>query len=292
MKNLCTILFCLFVVNSTFAVERWAIVVGIGDYPADSGWKNKINGDNDIEIIVPMLHRLEFRQENIITLKNKSATKRNIKEAVYKTIIPKLHNGDIVYFHFSGHGQQVTDLDGDEEDGWDEAMIPYDAKFSYDVNGYRGENHIVDDELNGWLHDIRKRVGVRGKILVVLDACHSGGGSREADDTDAAPARGTDERFRITQNANNHETHPKREINWICISACQSGQNNHEYQANNGKKYGRLSWCLSKTLTADTLVNELETAIMRQYQLLPPMPFPQTVHMEEIPTYLSNQTVL
>lgn len=291
MKKLCVILLCLLTIHSAFAVERWAIVIGIGDYPADSGWNN-INGDRDIEIIVPMLHKFGFPQDNIITLTNQSATKQNIKDAVYKNMIPKLHNGDIVYFHFSGHGQQISDLDGDEEDGWDEAMIPYDAKLSYDANGYRGENHIVDDELNSWLHDIRKRVGVRGKILVVLDACHSGGGSREADDTDIATVRGTDERFRITQNANNQETHPKREINWVCISACQSGESNYEYKADNGKRYGRLSWCLSKTLTADTLVNELETAIMRQYQLLPPMPFSQTVHMEEIPTYLSNQTVL
>ena len=36
-------------------------------------------------------------------------------------------SGDIVYLHFSCHGQPVEDLDGDEKDGWDESIVPYDA---------------------------------------------------------------------------------------------------------------------------------------------------------------------
>lgn len=294
MKKLLTILICLLTTHSAFAVERWAIVVGIGVYPADSGW-SRINGDNDIELVVPMLCNLGFPKAHIKTLANQDATKQHIRATFYEYLIPKLNKGDVVYFHFSGHGQEITDLDGDEENGYDEAMIPYDAKCKYDTNGYRGENHLVDDELNDWLHDVRRKVGPGGKILVALDACHSGGGSRDEGDDEAndhLSIRGTNDRFVIDPIPDNIAPHPQRKVEWICISACQSKQNNYEYKAANNKKYGRLSWALHKILTADMVANELEAAITEQYQLLPPMPFPQDVHIEEISTELSNKTVL
>ena len=58
--------------------------------------------------------------------------------------------------------------------GWDEAFIPYDAKRCYKENVYRGENHLLDDELNNHLNAIRKNVGENGIVYVVIDACHAG----------------------------------------------------------------------------------------------------------------------
>lgn len=296
MKKLCVILLCFFAVHSIYAVERWAFVIGIGEYPADSGW-NKINGDKDIEIIVPMLRKLGFRQENIITLKNQSATKHNIKEAVYKTLIPKLHNGDIVYFHFSGHGQLITDLDGDEDgsksEGWDEAMIPFDAMSKYNANGYKGENHLVDDELNEWLMDIREKIGNTGKILVALDACHSGGASRGENDEDEEneSVRGTNDKFRIPLPPDKKTRIEKRPIDWVCISACQYDQRNYEYKSANGDTYGRLSWALSNVLSSDKRAAELEALINNQYELLPETPSGQDVHID-YNADLTDKTVL
>ena len=60
-------------------------------------------------------------------------------------------SGDIIYLHFSCHGQPIEDIDGDEDDGWDEALIPFDAKKKYQKGTYTGENHITDDELNSYL---------------------------------------------------------------------------------------------------------------------------------------------
>ena len=39
------------------------------------------------------------------------------------------------------------DDNGDEEDGLDEALIPYDAQFWYAPGEYEGQNHLRDDEL-------------------------------------------------------------------------------------------------------------------------------------------------
>ena len=62
----------------------------------------------------------------------------------------------------SGHGGQTPDLDGDEDDGYDEVIYPVDFR----VNG-----HIVDDEM----HLIMVKslpAGVR--LTAIFDSCHSG----------------------------------------------------------------------------------------------------------------------
>jgi metacaspase-1 len=61
-----------------------------------------------------------------------------------------------------GHGGQTKDLDGDEEDGYDEVIYPVD---------FRQNGHIVDDEM----HDIMVKPlqpGVR--LTVIFDSYHSG----------------------------------------------------------------------------------------------------------------------
>lgn len=63
---------------------------------------------------------------------------------------------------FLGHGGQTKDLDGDEEDGYDEVIYPVD---------FRQVGHITDDEM----HRIMVRplqAGVR--LTAIFDSCHSG----------------------------------------------------------------------------------------------------------------------
>lgn len=147
MKRYLVILLTILMANTTIAQNRWAIVVGISDYPTESGW-GKINGANDLDLIVPMLQRNGFQATHIKTLTNKQATKNNIRTALIQ-VCKNLRKGDVVYFHFSGHGQLITDTNGDDCDrGCDLSLIPYDAKRKYDSDGSRGEKHIIDDELN------------------------------------------------------------------------------------------------------------------------------------------------
>ena len=61
-----------------------------------------------------------------------------------------------------GHGGQTKDLDGDEEDGYDEVIYPVD---------FRQNGHITDDEM----HRIMVKplqAGVR--LTAIFDSCHSG----------------------------------------------------------------------------------------------------------------------
>ena len=255
----------------TFAREQWAIVVGISRYPESSGWNN-INGANDIGIIVQMLQRNGFKSNHIDTLTNEQATKVNIRDAV-NDLYGNIKCGDVVYFHFSGHGQLITDIDGDEKgndsEGWDEALVPYDAKLRYEdePSGYKGENHIVDDDLNKWLVRLKNKLGPSGKLVVVLDACHSGGGSRYETD-DSIVIRGVTEKFDLPRSAADFKTAHPNPIQWVCISACKWTQSNEEYQ-DAGRFYGRLSYALSKIFSKSLTITELEQKLQSQYDKMP-----------------------
>lgn len=218
------------------AQNKLALVIGIGDYPEESGWC-KIHGDNDIVIVTEMLEENGFNQVQILS--NKAATKQGIMDAL-DNLAKNITRGDVIYIHFSGHGQQITDLDGDEPDGYDEAWIPYDACKVYSEK-YQGQNHIVDDELFDYLSLFRIIVGDEGKIIVVSDACHSGTGSRGDEDVDVV--RGAQEKFEMSAERNIGGV--KRETTaWLFVSACKSYQNNFEYRDAQGNYHGMLSYLL------------------------------------------------
>ncbi|GJM91500.1 hypothetical protein PR202_ga07876 [Eleusine coracana subsp. coracana] len=70
--------------------------------------------------------------------------------------------GDSLVFHYSGHGAQQRNYNGDEVDGFDETLCPVD---------FETQGMIVDDEINAALVRPLPR-GV--KLHALIDACHSG----------------------------------------------------------------------------------------------------------------------
>lgn len=196
VRRVCTILFvilsvlCLSWPLASMAKKR-ALLIGISHYPQTTKsnpctWTN-IHGSNDVRLLRGTLQKQGFR---ITTLTNAQATASHIRRAL-KRLCQQATKGDMVVIHFSGHGQPFEDLSGDEADGWDEAIVPYDAKKCYSRT-YTGRCHIIDDELERYINSLRTTVGPRGFVYVVLDACHMGGASRDESETDsAACARGT-----------------------------------------------------------------------------------------------------
>ena len=77
--------------------------------------------------------------------------------------------GDLFWVTYSGHGGQVPDTNGDEDDRMDETWVLYDRQ-------------LVDDELH--LLYSKFKSGVR--ILVVSDSCHSGTVTRATPPWEAA----------------------------------------------------------------------------------------------------------
>ena len=196
MKNILTILF-LFIVAATCVdaqprlkvaadVTKIALLVGVGQYPEGSGWQ-PLNSKNDVELLQKTLLQQGFTAPNIITLQEHHATKQAILTTFREKFLAAARPGGTAVFHFSGHGQQIQDDNGDEADGYDEALAPYDSQREYKPGVYTGQNHLRDDELGALLSELRRKLGPTGHLLVLLDACHSGTGTRGL-----TVARGTD----------------------------------------------------------------------------------------------------
>ena len=252
MKYLCMII--ALVVALPFignAQQKRAFLVGISDYQ-DYGYKvwTNIHGAEDVKnLIEPSLRKMGFSQ--ISTLTNDQATYQNITSSL-NSFANRCHPKDIVYIHFSCHGQPVEDglksgyPRNDEQDRWDESLVPIDAGMEYGVKGYKGDNHIIDDELYDYITKIRKILGPQGIVYVVIDACHAANMDRDGFET----IRGTNEG--LTRNPKNEYNPPKvRKKSKIkkspelapilFVEACESYERNQEifYQ---GKEYGALSF--------------------------------------------------
>ena len=94
----------------------------------------------------------------------------------FDLMIGKLQKGDIVYFHYSGHGQQVEDCDPkkfknlkhivkDEFDGFDEALALYNAPIDF-YEGYDFSAHLIDDQLDYFITKIETILGPNGHIVM------------------------------------------------------------------------------------------------------------------------------
>lgn len=242
---------------SSLAGTRRALVIGIGEYE-DPAWV-RINGDMDVTLVVDMLKPNGFR--DIVTLTQKEAAKSAIVKE-FTALAERCSEGDTVYIHFSGHGQRMTDIDGDEEDGWDESWIPYDAYRKY-CDQDHGEKHLSDDEVGVLLMNIRKKVGVSGLIAVVVDACHAGDSTRKPE-KDTSVRRGVYDNFIIPgkHRANKRKQLPEK---WLTLSSCLDYQLNQEHPDGHGKLTRALHtlWPEMKGLDNESLVRMLDAYYQR-----------------------------
>jgi hypothetical protein len=164
------------IVQSLYAepVKR-ALIIAIGDYPDSLGW-GKISSTNDVQLIKKALEGQGFKEQYITIITDRQATKTGIVNAM-NSLIRSAARGDIIVVHYSGHGQQISDDNGDEIDKLDETIVCWDAP-AYYRSGYTGEKHLRDDEFGELLTSLRLKVGSDGQVLVFMDSCHSGTGTR------------------------------------------------------------------------------------------------------------------
>lgn len=176
------LVFCLsFLVPGTVAknnISKKCLIIAIGQYQH----LRPISSKNDLPLIRASLEGQGFT--DFRTLSDSQATRQNIL-AELQNLETDTRPGDIVVIHFSAHGQGIPDDNGDEPDGIDESICCYGAE-AYTSYSYNGEEHIRDDELGKYLDRIRLKAGESGQVLVLLDACYSGSGTRG----DETPSRG------------------------------------------------------------------------------------------------------
>ena len=132
-----------------------------------------------------LISQYGFKDSDIVTLINEEATSARIVSAINKHLIAQSQPGDVAVFMFSGHGTQVQDFDGDEDDGVDEAICPWDHDWS------KVESWLTDDVIG----NMAARLS-RTNLLVVMDSCHAGTMTRGVGDDEQSAPMGVDSGFR------------------------------------------------------------------------------------------------
>jgi hypothetical protein len=160
--------------------DKHALVIAIADYPQSRDPNRRayarLSGPlNDADsLVVPALRRQGFE---VTTLRDGEATRAGFL-AAFDALAQAARPGDLVVIHYSGHGHQVTDASGDEPDGYDEVLVPYGAPLMGSDDVYHGEQHVTDDELGGFIAELRQRVYPGGEVVLFFDSCHSGSATR------------------------------------------------------------------------------------------------------------------
>ncbi|KAL9018704.1 MAG: hypothetical protein Q9185_004018 [Variospora sp. 1 TL-2023] len=145
--------------------RRKALLIGINYF----GQRGQLRGCiNDVKNMSTYLNgNFGYAREDMVILTDdqqnpmSQPTKQNILRAMH-WLVKDAKPNDSLFFHYSGHGGQTKDLDGDEEDGYDEVIYPVD---------FRVAGHIVDDEMHRIMVQ-SLQPGVR--LTAIFDSCHSG----------------------------------------------------------------------------------------------------------------------
>ena len=226
------------------AGESRALLIGINDYLANDAPPEQIAGQtwipedlngarNDIALMRQILvSRFGFPGENIRMLEDSAATRDAILEAL-EELVAETAEDDVAYIHFSGHGSQVRDQNGDEDDSLDETILPADARTG-------SVPDITDDELNAILGRLRAR-----NSLVVLDSCHSGTATRGGNllRTRSVPL---DPRGELYGPGSSTDA----EAGYILMTGAADYQSALDGPIDDGRYYGLFTWSLAASLSS------------------------------------------
>lgn len=259
-------------------MSKKALCIGINNYP---GTQMDLSGCvNDANDWAKELDKRGFITHSLL---DTQATKAAMVSAMQE-LIGEAVQGDSLVITFSGHGTYQPDFDGDEIDGLDEALCPFDIQTQAEA--------LSDDEIRGLFAE--REIGVR--ILLIADSCHSGTVIRAAPSEPEADA--PHPRFLPIGNwlphaqlprtlASRQATAPARVSPFasamskqqgdLLLSGCMEGPNNYSYDARiNGRFNGAFTYYALKTLRtlpAEATYAQWHAAIARY---LPSASYPQS----------------
>jgi hypothetical protein len=260
-------------------MAKQALCIGINDYP---GTQNDLRGCvNDANDWAATLSARGFTVRKLL---DSQATKAALV-AGFEQLIGGAKSGDTVAITFSGHGTLAPDTSGDEVDGYDEALCPYDI--------HQGKV-LIDDEIRQLFG--KRPAGVR--LILISDSCHSGTVTRNAP---SDPAAGDAPRIRFLPLASwlPEDQLPRGSSGkplaslpvtqvfspWrgvisgagdLLMAGCEEGPDHYSYDANfNQRPNGAFTYYALrslKTLPASATYRDWHTAIRRS---LPSTNYPQ-----------------
>jgi len=212
---------------------RYALLIGITHYQA---LPTLPGSRNDIDLFREVLtSQLGFFPEHVQLLIDAAATRQGILEAFQK-LVTQAGPQDTVFIHYSGHGSQIQDFNGDEvQDHLDETLVPFDGRTN-------GVPDILDDELEELLAQLHAK-----STVVVLDSCHSGTATRGLEfQTRTIPS---DPRLFLYQDLGKHHRGGKPPLPQRHVLMTAASAHERTLDVNiGGKYYGLFSYALFQSL--------------------------------------------
>jgi hypothetical protein len=150
---------------SNFSGKKKALLIGCNYF----GSRNELRGCiNDVHNMKAFLMEFyNFKLENMVVLTDDQQdpkfvpTRQNMLNAM-RWLVSDAHPNDSFFFHYSGHGSQVEDVNDHKVDGLDDTIVPVD---------FQEAGMIMDDELNDTLV---KPLPSGCRLTAIFDCCHSG----------------------------------------------------------------------------------------------------------------------
>ena len=135
------------------------------------------------------------------------------------------------------------------EDGFDEAFVLYNAPMEY-FEGYQYDEHLIDDQMDYYVSTMEQKIGKNGHVVVVLDACHSGSGTRGSEPT---KKRGSStvcapKTYKRTYYVEDNKGYNSGEGVKSVFMGCKDEQVNYEINVN-CTGYGSLTYAIVEAVT-------------------------------------------
>ena len=144
-------------------MAKRAVLIGINRYQVPGAdLRGCVNDVRNLQKALVELYG--FSTRDVVTLLDAQATKRNMQAAI-RQLVASGRKGDVLVLHYSGHGSNVPDKDGDEADHRDEILCPHDLDW---------KAPLTDDWLRTTFDRLRKGVN----LTAIFDCCHSGTATR------------------------------------------------------------------------------------------------------------------
>jgi len=144
-------------------MAKKALLVGINRYKIPGAdLRGCVNDVKNLRAVLTAYYG--FAAKDIATLTDYAATTKAMRDAIAK-LVKGAKKGDVLLFHYSGHGANVPDKDGDEADRRDEILCPTDLDW---------KDPLLDD----WLRKAFNRLPAGVNLTVIMDCCHSGTNTR------------------------------------------------------------------------------------------------------------------
>ncbi len=144
-------------------MAKRALLIGINRYQIPGAdLRGCVNDVNDLRDALVAFHG--FKKKDITVLADGAATKAAMQKGI-RALVRGAKKGDAALLHYSGHGSNVPDDNGDEADGRDEILCPTDLDW---------DDPLRDDWLRTTLDGLRAGVS----FTAIMDCCHSGTNTR------------------------------------------------------------------------------------------------------------------